>query len=453
MVLAIGSWPYKDLTMHKSWLISTGLAIGLCGSALASGAAPSLRTDEQAFVNYTVKPGDTLNRFLSQYTLPTADRAEILRTNGLTNQHRIPVGMVLRFARADLQFRPAMAKVMALSCEQDILSGNPPAALRVGSDVTEGAVIRVPADCQVSLAIEDGSVIRLPSSATLQFTALRINALESVPEVRLDLQRGRVEVNVKKNRSTGTPFEVNTPKAVMGVRGTEFRVGYDPDGDTAQVEVLTGTVAAQGGQDNTSQDVVKGFGVPFDKTGQSLGLEALLPAPAFVSAQKINAKAPAQWVNFESMRLAKAYVVDSASTVNLSGVRYSQVVQQPRVAVGRLDENAVFYQFAAISESGLLGQTRQYGFCQPINSNERCNAVFDVPLANGIPMTIALTRQVQGQSVPVIKPHTIEAKNGRFLVQGLPMGRYEWVLSYPLNQSQVVQTGAFDLQVLTAQTP
>jgi hypothetical protein len=123
------------------------------------------------------------------------------------------------------------------------------------------------------------------------------------------------------------------------------------------------------------------------------------------------------------------------------------------VAVGRLDENAVFYQFAAISESGLLGQTRQYGFCQPINSNERCNAVFDVPLANGIPMTIALTRQVQGQSVPVIKPHTIEAKNGRFLVQGLPMGRYEWVLSYPLNQSQVVQTGAFDLQVLTAQTP
>jgi hypothetical protein len=239
----------------------------------------------------------------------------------------------------------------------------------------------------------------------------------------------------------------------MGVRGTEFRVGYDPEGDTAQVEVLTGTVAAQGGQDKRSQDVVKGFGVPFDKSGQSLGLEALLPAPAFVSAQKINAKAPAQWVNFEAMKLAKAYVVDSASTVNLSGVRYSQVVQQPRVAVGRLDENAVFYQFAAISETGLLGQTRQYGFCQPVNNSQRCNAVFDVPLANGLPMTIALNRLDQGQPIPVIKPHTIEAKNGRFLVQGLPLGRYEWVLTYPFNQTPVVQTGAFELQALSAQTP
>ena len=441
--------------MHKPRALGVALFVGmsLCGSVLASGAAQSLLTNEQSFVSYTVKPGDTFNRILSQYTLPTADRAKILQVNGLTNENRIEVGMTLRFARAELQFRPALAKVMTLSCEQDILSGNPPAALRVGSDVTEGAVIRVPADCQVSLAIEDGSVIRLPSSATLQFTSLRINALESVPEVRLDLQRGRVEVNVKKNRGGTTPFEVNTPKAVMGVRGTEFRVGYDPEGDTAQVEVLTGTVAAQGGQDKRSQDVVKGFGVPFDKSGQSLGLEALLPAPAFVSAQKINAKAPAQWVNFEAMKLAKAYVVDSASTVNLSGVRYSQVVQQPRVAVGRLDENAVFYQFAAISETGLLGQTRQYGFCQPVNNSQRCNAVFDVPLANGLPMTIALNRLDQGQPIPVIKPHTIEAKNGRFLVQGLPLGRYEWVLTYPFNQTPVVQTGAFELQALSAQTP
>lgn len=416
-------------------------------------APPPLRTAEQSFVSYTVKPGDTFNRIFKQYLLPSANRTHILQANGLSNENRIPVGMQLRFARADLQFRPALAKVMALSCEQSIVSGNPPTALSVGSDVTEGAVIRVPADCQVSLAIEDGSVIRLPSSATLQFTALRIHALESVPEVRLDLQRGRVEINVKKNRSTDTPFEVTTPKAVMGVRGTEFRVGYDPDEDTTQVEVLSGTVAAQGGQDKSSQNVEKGFGVPYDKTGQSLGIEALLPAPSFVSAQKINARVPAQWVNFETLTLAKAYVVDSASTANLSGTRYSQTVQQPRVAVGRLDDTAVFYQFAALSTTGLLGQTRQYGFCQPVNNNGRCNVVFDVPLANGIPMTLALTTQRDNATVNVIKPHTIEARNGRFAVQGLPEGLYQWTISYPLNQAQVVQTGAFELLVLSAQTP
>lgn len=434
-----------------SWLCATVL-LGFAHNGFTQTATPNVQTAEQSFVTYVVKPGDTLNRILSQYILPTADRANILQTNGLTNEHRISVGTTLRFARADLRFRPALAKVMSLSCEQPIVSGPTAAPLSVGSDVTEGAVIRVPADCQVSLAIEDGSVIRLPSSATLQFTALRINALESLPEVRLDLLRGRVEVSVRKNRSTSTPFEVNTPKAVMGVRGTEFRVGYDPEGDTAQVEVITGTVAAQGGQDTQSLSVVKGFGVPFDKKGQALGLESLLPAPAFVSAQKITARVPAQWVNFEASTLAKAYVVDSASTANLSGVRYSQVVQEPRVAVGRLDDNAVFYQFAAISRSGLQGQTRQYGFCQPINT-QRCNVVFDVPLANGIPMTITLQREQAGVTTPVIQAHTIEAKNGRFLVQGLPIGRYEWALTYPFKQTPVTQTGSFDLQVLSAQTP
>lgn len=429
------------------------LAASLCAVAWAQTPAPSLRTPEQSFVHYTVKPGDTFNQIAKQYLLPTADRAQILKTNNLSNENRISVGMSLRFARSDVQFRPATAKVMALTCEQDIVSGTPPQALRVGNDITEGAVIRVPAECQVSLAIEDGSVIRLPSSATLQFTALRINALESVPEVRLDLLRGRVEVSVKKNRTTGTPFEVNTPKAVMGVRGTEFRVGYDPEGDTAQVEVLTGTVATQGGQDSGSQNVEKGFGVPFDRSGQSMGLEKLLPAPTFVNAERIRAKVPAHWVNFEPMTLAKAYVVDSAGTANLSGTRYSQTVKQPRVAVGRLEDTAVFYQFAAVSETGLLGQTRQYGFCQPLNNSERCNAIFDVPLANGIPMTLELTTQRGAETVAVIRPHTIEAKNGRFAVQGLPVGRYQWMLSYPLKQTQVVQTGEFELLVIQPHTP
>lgn len=423
------------------------------GAVWAQSAAPVLRTPETSFVTYTVKPGDTLNKLLAKYILPTADRAQILRTNGQVNANRITVGMQLRFARTDLRYRPALAKVIALTCEQDIVSGNPAKPLSVGSDVTEGAIIRVPADCQVSLAIEDGSVIRLPSSATLQFTSLRINVLESVPEVRLDLQRGRVEVSVRKNRSSSTPFEVNTPKAVMGVRGTDFRVGYDPEADTAQVEVLSGTVAAKGDKDSQSQNVEKGFGVPFDRAGQSLGLEKLLPAPGFVGSQKINARVPAHWVNFQPLTQAKAYVVDSAATANLSGMRYSQTTQEPRVAVRRLEETAVFYQFAALSKTGLLGETRQYGFCQPVDNSDRCNVVFDVPLANGIPMTLALTTQRDNATVNVIKPHTIEAKNGRFAVQGLPVGPYQWTISYPFNQTQVVQTGAFELLVLPHQSP
>lgn len=427
--------------------------MGFVPSAFTQTVTPNIQTAEQSFVTYLVKPGDTLNRILSQYILPAADRANILQTNDLTNEHRILVGTTLRFDRADLRFRPALAKVMSLTCEQPIVSGLTAAPLSVGSDVTEGAVIRVPVDCHVFLAIEDGSVIRLPSSATLKFRTLRINALESIPEVHLELLRGRVEIGVEKRRNRQTPFKINTPTAILGVRGTEFRVGFEPETNHAQLEVISGKVAAQGNKDLNAQLVEHGLGLTFDNLGQASDFEDLLKAPSFVNVEKITARAPAKWVNFEGSTLAKAYVVDSANTANLSGVRYSQVVQEPRVAVGRLDDNAVFYKFAAISRSGLQGQTRQYGFCQPINNNQRCNVVFDVPLANGIPMTITLQREQAGMTTPVIQAHTIEAKNGRFLVQGLPMGRYEWALTYPFKQTHVTQTGSFDLQVLSAQTP
>jgi LysM repeat protein len=85
------------------------LAASLCAVAWAQTPAPSLRTPEQSFVHYTVKPGDTFNQIAKQYLLPTADRAQILKTNNLSNENRISVGMSLRFARSDVQFRPATA--------------------------------------------------------------------------------------------------------------------------------------------------------------------------------------------------------------------------------------------------------------------------------------------------------------------------------------------------------
>ena len=408
---------------------------------------------EQAHVVYRVNPGDTFNNIWSRFVQPDADRQQVLQLNQITNVNRISVGTELKLPRNILRFTPAVANVVSLTCAQPILVGTSEQALAVGNNVSEGDVVRVPADCHVTLAVEDGSVIRLPSSATLTFTALRKNAIESEPEVRLDLVRGRVEISVKKNRSRNTPFEVTTPKAVMGVRGTEFRVGYSPEDDTAQVEVLTGTVSAQGGQDAKGQNVEKGYGLPIDSKGRAQDLEQLLPPPKFESTRRIMPPTPGRWLNLAPMVEAKTYIASSASTANLGGTRYTQTLKDPRVPVGYLDDNAVFYEFMAIAQSGLYGQPIRYGFCQPTSASERCNVIFDVPLADGVPMTIDLDRVQTQTATSVIKGHTIKARLGRFSVQNLAPGRYQWSLRHLLRNVEVTQTGQFELVAIGREQP
>lgn len=442
----------RALPLSRTWAVLTAV-LGLCSPSLVVGQANVSPNPEQAHVVYRVKPGDTFNNIWSRFVQPDADRQPILKLNQITNVHRISVGTDLKLPRNILRFTPAVANVVSLTCAQPIMVGESAQALAVGNDVSEGDVVRVPADCHVTLAVEDGSVIRLPSSATLKFTALRKNAIEAEPEVRLDLVRGRVEISVKKNRSRSTPFEVTTPKAVMGVRGTEFRVGYSPEDDTAQVEVLTGTVSAQGGQDAKGQNVEKGYGLPIDAQGRAQDLEQLLPPPKFASTQRIMPPTPGRWLNLAPMVEAKTFVASSASTANLGGTRYIQTLKDPRVPVGYLDDNAVFYEFMAIAQSGLYGQPIRYGFCQPASASERCNVIFDVPLADGVPMTIDLERVQEQTATSVIKGHTIKARLGRFSVQNLSPGRYQWSLRHQLRKNDVTETGQFELVAIGREQP
>jgi hypothetical protein len=194
------------------------------------------------------------NKYLQQ----PFDMAAIQKANQLKNIDLLPVGSELLIPRHIVKQSPSKASVMSLSCATPIRVANSPKPLAVGAVILEGTIIEVPPECHVSLLLEDGSIIRLPSSAALKITTLRKNALETAPEVRLDLTHGRIELDVNKGRAKTTPFEIRTPLSIMGVRGTEFRVGYSPDDNAGQVEVLGGIVQTRGSTDTQARAITKG---------------------------------------------------------------------------------------------------------------------------------------------------------------------------------------------------
>jgi LysM repeat protein len=201
--------------------------LGVCLTTAASADNKDVSSEPSVIV-YKIKAGDTVNKLARKHMVQPVDLDAIHKANHLQNIDLLPIGADLNIPRHLVKTNPSKAIIMGVSCATAIRLNNSNKPLTVGTHVSEGAVIEVPAECHVSLLLEDSSIIRLPSSAQLKITTLRKNALETAPEVKLDLARGRVELDVNKNRGKSTPFEIRTPLSIMGVRGTEFRVGYRP---------------------------------------------------------------------------------------------------------------------------------------------------------------------------------------------------------------------------------
>ena len=417
-------------------------------------------TEEATVIVYKIKAGDTFNTLVSKYLQQPVDMAAIQKANQLQNINFLPVGAELLIPRHIVKQSASKATIMGLSCATTIRLAPSSKTLSIGSIVREGAIIDVPPECHVSLLLEDGSIIRLPSSASLKITTLRKNALETAPEVRLDLTRGRVELNVNKGRSKTTPFEIRTPLSIMGVRGTEFRVGYSPEDQAGQVEVLGGIVQTRGSADEQARAITKGLGVPIDGDGKALGIEQLLAPPAFETAQATAGAQPSFVAKLTPVPLASHYIADNANTANLTGNRSSQNLLAPELFIPRVTKQATFYQLTSVSASGLMGTERLYAFCAaPSDGTQaRCSAVFDAPLADGSPISFSLSRLADGSHQQLVNTQSLQARNGRFAIQGLPAGHYNWVLSYamtktpdsPASETVIHQSGEFELITLLA---
>jgi hypothetical protein len=458
MGLATDSWPLMGLVMSRFYIAFISVLWG----ASCFSQSTSTSTEEPLII-YKIQTGDTLSELSRKYLRQPADLEAIRSLNNLRSLDLLPTGEQLKIPRAAVKQSPSQATVINISCSREIRAGTPLRPMSIGSVLNEGAIVDIPAECHVAMLLEDSSVIRLPSSAAIRISTLRKNALESSPEVRLDLVRGRIELEVYKGRSHTTPFEVRTPLSVTGVRGTEFRVGYTPSEEIGQVEVISGIVTASGSNDTQSQKITKGQGVPFDKLGKALPIEKLLGAPVFERAEMVNRDKASYNIKLVGRPQASRYIAISANSANMLGEQTSQTLSVPEVVAFNLTQQAAFYQFASVSNSGLVGSTRQYGFCA-VNGDikaGRCRAFFEAPLAEGVMISFSLTRHAQGTTQELVSTKKLQAKNGRFSIEGLPAGHYTWSMSYATLQSSIgqqsndarltKQSGSFDLIAFSAQ--
>lgn len=124
---------------------------------------------------------------------------------------------------------------------------------KLGQAVPGGTIVRTGADGAAEVTLEDGSVLRVRASSRVQLSA----APRPEKKSSVVLFFGRVWSKVVRSSSGESNYEVNTPSAVAGVRGTEFETAVADNGK-ARVRVSEGKVAVSADHDADGPTVGKG---------------------------------------------------------------------------------------------------------------------------------------------------------------------------------------------------
>jgi hypothetical protein len=294
--------------------------------------APAARAAEP-MVEFVVAPTDTLIGLSNNVFVSPAAWREIARINKLPDPNRIYPGQVLVVPERLMRGDPVPSKLV--SVVGDVRVGD--ALASAGSVLAEGQAVQTGDSSSAVVELADGSRVRLPPSSLAQVDASRrYGARKAKPAGRegatgatdgwfagtMRVARGSVEVFATKVLRA-KPLEIVTPTAVVGVRGTQYRVSVD-DAAGTRTEVVEGAVRVDAR--SAGADLKAGFGATTNMTGAAPQVAKLLAAPDLAALAE---RFDRPLVRFELPGEATALRVQVAS----DGA-FDKIVSDQRVAAG-----------------------------------------------------------------------------------------------------------------------
>lgn len=174
-------------------------------------------------------------------------------------------------------------------------------ALKVGNKVYPGDTLKTAADSRAKIVMSDRNILNLAPDTVLVI-AKYVNGSDKGSDdksAELLMLQGKVRAKVEeKYEKANQGFQIKTPTAVAGVRGTEFFVNYNIQTRTTDVFVTSGTVniaplvtnvAAPTAQSLRQAQVDTASQVPVEKNQtSSVSQNAAPTAPRTFSSQEMS---------------------------------------------------------------------------------------------------------------------------------------------------------------------
>ena len=265
------------------------MLVVLAGSFACS---PTLAAGERMF-RFTVVRKDTLSNLSRELLVSPNAWREVSRINKLRNPNQLRPGQVLRIPVRLMRPRPVPATLAAVT--GDVQVGT--RAATPGMNIAEGDAVQTSENGSAVIELGDRSRVLVPPSSLAQLAASRQIGVSAVAPNgassnesagwftgSLRLLRGSLEVFATKVLRV-KPLEVVTPTAVIGVRGTHYRVSFDEAANrSTHSEVVEGKVRFERVDRSVGTDLTAGFGAQTDSGPPTRPVATKMPQAPDLSA-------------------------------------------------------------------------------------------------------------------------------------------------------------------------
>lgn len=329
------------------------LARWVAGCLLATAAATHAFAEEET-LRYVVRKDDTLIGLGQTLFEDPAAWPLVQRLNRVANPRRIPVGSVLTIPVRLLRKVPRQGQVVFVS---GAVSGDGQPIAR-GDVVAEGAQLVTEARSFLTIELPDGSRLTMQPQSKVRIESLHTyEGFDEAQRADFDVERGRIETEVKRQSGPAARYRIQTPTAVIGVRGTSFRVAADEAASRAEMREGTVAVNAPGGAGKAVR-LTEGFGLVAQANQPLPEPVPLLEAPDISAVPALHER-PLVNVELAPVAGAVAYRGQVAADAGFVQILAESRSALPSAKFDGLPDGDYYLRVRGIDSRGLEGRDAQ----------------------------------------------------------------------------------------------
>lgn len=309
---------------------------------------------------YTVQPGDNLWNLSKKHLKSLRYWKNLAVLNNVSDPLNIPPGTTLRFPVKWLKSGSSVGKLVELTGEATVIerkSGRTVKAWK-GMLLWDSDTIMTTVNSNATLQFADGSRVLVQADSELKMENLMSYGETGMAETQVRLQSGRVHNNIIPKKGPASRFEISTPSAIAAVRGTEYRISAEDNGDS-KAEVLTGEVGVD--SSGTLKVVPEGFGTISFNDRKPLEPVKLLAPPDLSGLPSSVIRVPFP-LKLKPIKGAEHYRMQIAEDKIFSTLLFDNTFPSVNIWGPDLPDGPYFLRIHGIDEQGLEGLDSIHSF-------------------------------------------------------------------------------------------
>lgn len=307
---------------------------------------------------YKVRKGDNLWNLTVDHLIDESYVKRVQKLNNIADPWHLLPGTEIRIPSDWIRHYPAIVRVENLHGEAKVLESGKEESkpLLEGGIVMLDDTVMTDADSTLMLRFLDGSRVLLQESSRLKINKLMSMEYTGMSDARLELEAGRLETQVAKDKGTARRFEIKTPATVTSVRGTDYRVSAEVQQKQSRTEVVGGKVNVSGAGKNRL--LTKGFGTVTTQGQAPQPPVELLPAPDLNGLPKTFPIVPIQFA-LAKLEPKQGYRVQIGQTELFRELLFDKTFSSEIIRGPDLPDGAYYLRARGIDDQGLEGFNAQ----------------------------------------------------------------------------------------------